>query len=108
MPSFEQDARGEGPLRELGLRFSWTDWKGHPTPYRLADAARVVESAGSLAREYKVKRGAALIASTRDPRVVPVGAPVDTVRYSHGLGPKPDVAFDPPLVGQWEFLIWTK
>jgi hypothetical protein len=68
----------------------------------------VVESAGSRACEYKVKPGGTRIASTRDPHVVPVSAPVDTVRYSPGLGPRPDVAFDPPLVGQWEFLIWTK
>lgn len=106
MPSFEQDEGGEAPLRRLGLRFAWTRWHGHPTAY-LVEHARSVLLAHPRVDRFKVKPGAR-VETTDDPRVVPEGAPVDTVRYSEGLGPKPAHRLAVPLVIQWEVLAWLK
>jgi len=104
MPSFEQDSEtGEGRLRGLGLRFAWTDWKGHPTHYLLADANQVFETAPRVAK-VRVKPGRRIHA-TDDHGVVPLSAPCDTVRYTYELGPKQLVRFEAPLVAQWEVLV---
>lgn len=104
MPSFEQDTlTGEGVLRKHGLRFAWTHWVGHKSPYRLEHALRVISGCGRFHR-YDL-RGNRKIAVSSDRAVVPVEAPIDTVNYSKALGPKPAIEFKPPVIGQWEVLI---
>jgi len=109
MPSFQQDDdTGEGALRALGLRFTWTRWTGHRSGYLIEEA---LEAIGLYRKEVNRPAVAVraeprgLIRSTEDPRVVPADAPVDTVRYEPGLGAKPLVDFDPPLVGQWDLVV---
>lgn len=109
MPSFEQDDEtGEGVLRKLGLRFAWTNWVGHPSHYTVLDAVTAVNSyckkMGIPLLRIDIRPGK-LIRSTEDPNVVPVEAPIDTVKYSPALGVKTVVDFDPPVVGQWEVII---
>jgi hypothetical protein len=101
MPSFELDlVHGEGRLRALGLRFAWTHWVGHPSHYLVDDAVSVIKEC-SYVKSYTVSPGRK-ITSTADPSLVPIDAPIDTVRYETSLGPKRSAAFDPPVYGQWE------
>ena len=109
MPNFEQDERiGEGALRRMGLRFAWTHWKGHRSHYLTGDALRAViphmAQAGLESIQIQVKPRT-YIHTTEDPWVVPIEAPVDTVRYHRDLAPKPVKRFDPPLVGQWDVVV---
>lgn len=109
LPSFEQDRRGEGALRPLGLRFSWTNWRGHPNPYLVADCQQAVADWQKQNPERKCKvvtKPAGYIYNTDDRQVVPIGAPVDTNFYNKTLGPKPKgVLFAPPLVSEWDIVV---
>lgn len=106
MPSFEDDLKtGEGALRKLGLRFAWTHWHGHTSFYRLSHAHSVVGRFGRDKVSRVLVRGNRMISNTNDPAVVPVNAPVDTVKYRPELGKKIYREFDPKLVGQWEFIV---
>jgi len=106
LPSFEPDtATGEGALRKHGLRFAWTHWKGHPSPFLVEHAMGVILETlppdSYILRHKKLKK----ITSSRDQSVVPISAPIDTVKYHPRLGPKPHVKFNPPLIGQHEIIV---
>jgi hypothetical protein len=108
LPSFEQDAQtGEGRLKELGLRFAWTEWTGHKSRFTLMDcAAAIQEYSLETGRSVKTKfKPGRRVRSTADSRVVPLAAPVDTVKYTAALGLKPVQQLEPPLVAQWEVLL---
>jgi len=109
MPSFEQDKdTGEGVLRAMGLRFSWSVWHGHKCHVLVSDVVQVIN-------EYKSGVGRSSIAmkllagrcvrSTDDPCVVPIDSPVDTVKYDEKLGPKPIRDLNPDVVAQWEVVV---
>jgi hypothetical protein len=103
IPSFEQDKTGEQLLRGLGMRFAWTDWHGHPSHYLVSDVMTVISKLVPEAnvRHKKLK----LVRDTKDPAVVPIDAPTDTVKYDPSLGPKPFARFETPLIGQHEFIV---
>lgn len=104
MPSFEQCEEGEGQLREHGLRFTWTYWKGHPSHYTLADATRVISRVAPGARiKHKHQR---IILDSSSKFVVPIDAPIDTNEYKPEHGPKPFVRFDPPVIGCHELIVY--
>jgi hypothetical protein len=46
-----------------------------------------------------------LIHDSNHPDVVPIGAPINTVKYDPNLGMRPQVQFAPPIVGQWELIV---
>jgi len=104
LPSFEQDeSTGEGALKKLGLRFSWTDWHGHPSHYLIEDcvgAINAYKQDTGRSVSVKVKPGKR-IRNTMDKKVVPIDSPIDTGDYKPVLGKKENVEFDPPLVGHW-------
>ena len=106
MPSFEPDeSTGEGVLLNLGLRFAWSNWRGHKSHYLLLDCITAINEykteakRGSIAVKTKAGRR---VRSTTDDKVVPIDAPIDTVKYSLDMGHKKVEKFDPPLVAQWE------
>ena len=104
LPSFQpDDVTGEGVLAKHDLRFTWTNWHGHPTPWLVEDACDAIKHAGGS--NIKVKP-ADYITSVSDKRVVPVDAPVDTVKYTPSLGEKPDISFDRPIVAAWDVIAY--
>lgn len=108
MPSFEQDATGEGALKEMGLRFAWTNWHGHPSAVLVEDVVRIVNDykAETLRSSVSLKlKPSKRVMATDDPCVVPIDAPMDTAAYNPNLGVKPVKNLDPPLVAQWEAVI---
>jgi hypothetical protein len=96
MPSFEQDGTGEKPLRDLGMRFAWTHWHGHPSHYLVSDAMRVIKL---IRPKAKVKhKHNQLIHDTHHTSVVPIDAPLDTIKYDPmEHGPKPWHPLKPPF-----------
>jgi hypothetical protein len=93
MPSFEADAIRK--LDDLGLRYSWTTWAGHRSPYTVDRAASVIEAVPGW---RIIKRCAVTtIAATTDEHIVPKSASFESVRYDASMGPKPEVTFKPPL-----------
>lgn len=106
MPSFEQDEEGEGQLRKLGLRFAWSHWHGHPSHYLVGDAEEVFSKNPDV-HQWRAKRGKKIF-STNHPDVVPISAPLDTVRYDESLGPRRIVRLNPVVIGQWEVLAWKR
>lgn len=114
LPSFQPDGlNGELVLRDRGLRFTWTDWSGHPTPWLLQDCQKTLELWRTQApdRSYTAKvRPAKFIHNSDDPRVVPVNSPTDTLKYHPKLGRKPNPAiwFKPKVVAEWDVVIQFK
>ena len=98
MPSFEQDEAGEGQLRRHGLRFTWTNWQhGHPSFYKISDALGVINAkAPSCGLKYEHQR---IIRDSSSKYVVPIDAPIDTTEYKPEHGEKPDVVFQPAVIG---------
>lgn len=106
-PSFEQDpVTGEGRLKEHGLRFAWTTWRGHPCHWTLADTEQTLHELGNeTGRKFSFTlqpRGE--ITTTDDRRVVPLTAPNESACYMPEYGPKPSVALDPPVFPQFSLV----
>lgn len=104
LPSFEQDGTGEKPLRDIGMRFAWTHWHGHPSHYLVSEALSVIEM---IRPDATVKhKHLKMIHDTHHLNVVPIDAPQDTVKYEPTEhGPKPWHKLDPPLIGQHEIIV---
>lgn len=98
LPSFEQE-HGEAILKEHGLRFAWTNWKGHPSHYTLADLSLAVADWREANPKCKATLDISMlpdkVETTLDRRVVPIDAPIDTVKYHASLGPKVNVKLTP-------------
>ena len=111
LPSFQPDAyNGEGVLRDRGLRFTWTEWTGHPTPWLLQDCQKTLELWQTQAadRSYStLVRPARVIEYSDNRHVVPINAPVDTLKYDPRHGPKPDppIRFPRRVVAEWDVII---
>lgn len=109
LPSFEQDnVDGEGCLRQHGMRFTWTNWKGHTCPYLVEDCQQAIydwqkENPENMFR--LIIRPARRMFSMSDSRIVPISAPVDTQSYKPEFGPKPTLVFDKPIVAEWEVIV---
>jgi hypothetical protein len=113
LPSFEpDDICGEGVLLRQGCRFTWTNWTGHPTRWLLEDARRAISSwtKQNQDRPYElIVRPGQQMVSIEDPRIVPIDAPVDTVKYHPSLGKKPtNFSFPRPIVAEWEVILRYK
>lgn len=107
LPSFQLDEKGEMPLRRLGLRFTWTNWSGHPSHWLVEDCLTSInEWQATSGRPVSLKvKAADYIASTHDKRVVPIDSPVDTTVYEAVLGPRPFREFKPRLIAAWDILV---
>ena len=110
LPSFEQDKRnGEGVLRQHGMRFTWTHWRGHTSHWLVEDCVSAISDWGEANpdRDYTIFiKPADRIKSISSRRVVPIDAPIDTNQYDATMGKKPEVApFDPPVVAAWEVAV---
>jgi hypothetical protein len=111
LPSFEQDSLGEEPLRQLGLRFTWTHWSGHPTAFLIQDAKDALEDWQSRnpSKQFDIFiKPVWKIENTTSSRVVPINAPIDTTKYHPALGAKPFATFNPKLVAEWDVFLPVK
>lgn len=110
LPSFQQDSKGELPLKELGLRFTWTNWSGHPSHWLVEDCLNAIkEWQAESGREVDLKvKAADYIASTHDKRVVPINSPIDTTVYEAVLGRRTFREFKPKLIAAWDILVSLK
>lgn len=108
LPSFEQDdITGEGVLRKLGLRFTWTNWHGHSSHWLVQDCVNAIRS-WEIKQERKFSltiRPAGYIKNTADKRVVPIDTPVDVNAYEPKHGYKPIVQFKQAIVAEWEVIV---
>ena len=109
LPSFQQDDQtGEGALRKLGLRFSWTHWRGHTSFWLVEDCVNAINEWGlqNPKRKYDILvKPCDYIKDTADKRVVPIGAPIDTNEYARSQGPKSFKTFQPKLAAAWEVIV---
>lgn len=105
LPSFETTSEGEGRLSKLGLRFTWTRWKGHRSHFKLEHMNAVLDQFKGPKLRKKINK-LERMRTTGDRRIVPIDAPEDTTKYHPKLGPKPNSTFNPALVGQYEVLIY--
>jgi predicted O-methyltransferase YrrM/glycosyltransferase involved in cell wall biosynthesis len=106
LPSFEQDSvTGEGALKKHGLRFAWSHWSGHPSHFLVEDAMQALYEGLKDAQWSHRLEQRKLIHDSNHPDVVPIGAPINTVKYDPNLGMRPQVQFVPPIVGQWELIV---
>lgn len=105
LPSFEQsEINGEGVLRKLGLRFTWTHWRGHTCAWTLDD--HLAALANYKERKFTTySKPSGLIRTTDSPLVVPIDSPIDTLKYSKSLGAKPSVSFEDPIISEWTCII---
>ena len=96
------------------MRFTWTNWHGHPSHWLVEDCVKAVESwceaSNNGVDNYTlVVKPAGYIRDMNDKRVVPVASPVDTNKYHTSLGSKPlSIVFDKPLVAEWEVIVRFK
>jgi hypothetical protein len=108
LPSFEQDEMtGEGVLRKIGLRFTWTNWIGHSSHWLVNDCVQSIkEWEKTQDRKFDlVIKPAGYIQSTEDKRVVPLDTPVDITAYNPKFGKKPAITFKKPIVAEWEVVV---
>jgi|TARA_R110000824_G_scaffold115066_3_gene265988 hypothetical protein len=113
LPSFQQDdATGEGALREHGMRFTWTNWRGHPSHWLVEDCTAAITSwaMDNQDRPYHLSvRPAGYIRSMDDHRVVPIDTEIDVNKYQKKHGPKPlHVKLKQPIVAEWEVIVRFK
>lgn len=108
LPSFEQDdITGEGVLRKLGLRFTWTNWHGHSSHWLVQDCVDAIRDWESQQeRKFNLTiRPAGYIKTTSDKRVVPIDTPVDVNGYQPAHGYKPIIYFKQAVVAEWEVIV---
>lgn len=112
LPSFESDlTTGEGVLRQLGLRFTWTHWSGHTSFWLVDDCVQAIAewSEKNPQRKFNlVIKPSDYMQDTNDKRIVPIGAPIDTQVYSPSYGKKPFKTFNPKVVSAWEVVVKFK
>lgn len=114
LPSFQQDKdTGEGVLKEHGMRFTWTNWKGHPSHWLVEDCLDAITEWSMDVGPYRtfdtMVKPAGYIKSMSDHRVVPIDTPIDVNKYEPKYGPKPlDVVFKKPIVAEWEVIVRFK
>jgi hypothetical protein len=106
LPSFEQDSvTGERALKKHGLRFAWSHWSGHPSHFLVEDAMQALHEGLKYAQWSHRLEQRKLIHDSNHPDVVPIQAPINTVKYDPNLGMRPQVQFVPPIVGEWELIV---
>lgn len=109
LPSFEPDLdTGEGVLRKLGLRFTWTHWSGHTSFWLVDDCVKAITEWGEQNPQRKFKlviKPCEYMRDTNDKRIVPIKAPIDTQVYRPSYGKKPFKVFNPKVVSAWEVVV---
>jgi len=113
LPSFQQDeVTGEGVLRNHGMRFTWTNWTGHPTPWTVQDCiASITEwTSQHPGRSFElIVKPADRVRDMSDERVVPIGTPTNVNKYEPKYGPKPlSIKFSRPIIAAWEVIVRFK
>ncbi len=97
-PSFEDVEY----LKELGLKITWTDWDAHSAPIKLYDYAEMFNKLGL--RQYCFNFKGDLVNSDNE-YVVPLDAPVNTLKYDKDLGKKKKVKFDKKVFSQIDIFV---
>lgn len=100
-PSFEDIEY----LKKLGFKIDWTDWSGHTAMLTIKDFKRIFKELGL--NDYKIEQEM-LIEDSLHEHIVPLNAPIDTLRYEKKLGPKKKVKFDKPMYGRLEIFVNLK
>ena len=82
-------------LRDLGLKFFWSDWHGHPCHLTTGQLRKILRDIGlgdvDVTKKYIVR-------DSSHEAIHPLGSPRDQHEYIVGTHPdKPFVVFDPPL-----------
>jgi hypothetical protein len=113
LSSFQPDSKnGEGVLREMGLRFTWTTWTEHASAWLVEDCLKAINlwKTQQPGREFEcIVKPADYIRSVRDVRVVPINSPIDATAYNFRFGPKPrDHKLKTPIVAAWEVIVKFK
>lgn len=105
-PYFDADET----LERLGLKLYWSDWHGHPNHMSAAALRAPLErllGEGRIGGYVVFARGA--IADSTHTAVHPVGSPRDQHAWTEAEhGPKPVVAFDPPIYREIGAVIRTR
>ena len=94
------------------MRFTWTNWRGHPSHWLVEDCTDAIEGwakdVPQRAYDLTVKP-AGFIKNMADHRVVPIDTPIDVNKYEPKHGPKPfSVKFKQPIVAEWEVIVRFK
>ncbi len=98
-PSFEE----KDYLTSLGLKFSWSDWSGHPNMMLMDDYRSLFRRFGWT--DYAIYPRN-LVVDSMDEHMVPLSAPIDTIIYDPNvLAPKPLIVFDRPIFGQYDIFV---
>ena len=107
LPSFEQDETGEGRLREHNLRFSWTSWRHHSSHFCLQHVKELLSTL-DIKHTLRITPGR-VIATSDYPSIVPNLDQPELDNYDPQLhGPRTNVIFNPPIVGEWDVQIALK
>ena len=98
-PFFDADSY----LREHGLKFYWSDWKGHPCHLTIAQLVATFEALGL--KDY-VALARVPVESSLDAAIHPLASPRNQHDYLPGEHPpKPAVAFERPLYREMVCLV---
>tara|TARA_R110000824_G_scaffold315681_1_gene502828 strand:- start:479 stop:1210 length:732 start_codon:yes stop_codon:yes gene_type:complete len=113
LPSFQQDDKtGEGALRKHGMRFTWTNWRGHPSHWLVEDCQEAIQSWAETNKDrpyFLDIRPAGYIRAMDDHRVVPIDTEIDVNKYEKKHGPKPlHIKLEQPIVAEWEVIVRFK
>lgn len=92
IPSFEDEPQ----LSSNGLRLTWHSWACHPARIKVADLLTVSDATVKVAR---------FVDHSGQSEVVPIDSDPEARSYSEDLGPKPEVQFDQPIPGHWDFFV---
>jgi 2-polyprenyl-3-methyl-5-hydroxy-6-metoxy-1,4-benzoquinol methylase len=91
-------------LRNLDLKFYWSDWTGHP--FHITKESRDNILQGLHLKEFQIKK-ALTIHDSFHKEIVPISAPRDTTKYDEQqLGPKKLFHFHPPLMSRLQCTIF--
>jgi len=80
-------------LKNLGLKFMWSDWTGHKCNIKTKELIEVVDSLKTnYILFYKNK-----INNSTSKHIIPLSAPTDQLEHKANFGEKPFVKFDIPV-----------
>ena len=89
-PYFDADEA----LARQGLKFYWSDWRGHPCHLTTGQLGRLLRDAGL---RHHILMARVPVLDSNDPCIHPLSSPRNQHDYEAGVHPaKPDVAFEPP------------
>lgn len=92
-------------LESNELKITWTDWEGHTAMMRAYDYANMFRKLGL--NQYCFLYRKDLVDSSNE-FVVPLKAPVNTLKYSKDLGPKKRLKFSKKVYSQIDIFVALK